>query len=291
MATFDTVGYSTFDDIPGSLAFDDWGVDQTLSQGTSATFTSTFYASTVTSVVALSATRYDNSPTFYGPTVLRGTVTLTPARLDNAQTFYAPTVGRGAVGLTPSLYSNSQTFYAPTVTATRALTAGLFSNAQTFYAATVLRGTISLTAPLVSDGDTVYAPSALYLEPQYARPVADISQGAWTASSGSDLYAMVDEQPANDSDFITASNPAVCELRLAPVVDPQTSNGQAIKIRAKSSRGTTLIATLKQGTTTIATGTISGVSSSWTDYEVVLSAAQCDSITDYTDLRVELEAA
>jgi hypothetical protein len=291
MATFDNVGHSTFDSIPGSLSFDNWGVDQTLPQGTRATFASTFYAPTVNTVYRLTVGLAGNAQTFYGPTVLRGTVTLTAARFNNAQTFYAATVGRGPVGLTASLFTNGQTFYAPAVTATRALTAGLFSNAQTFYAATVLRGPVNLSPALVSDGDTVYAPSALYREPQYARPVADLSQGAWTASSGSDLFAMVDEQPANDADFITATNPAVCLLRLAPVVDPQTSNGQSIRIRAKSARATTLIATLKQGTTTIATGTISGVASGWTDYEVQLSSAQCDAITDYTDLRVELEAA
>jgi hypothetical protein len=39
--------------------------------------------------------------------------------------------------------------------------------------------------------------------PQKARPVSDTAAGGWTASSGSDLFAMVDEATASDTDYIT----------------------------------------------------------------------------------------
>jgi hypothetical protein len=66
--------------------------------------------------VTLTATRFNNANTFYGPTVAPGTVTLTAARFDNTNAFYAPTVTPGAVTLTPDLFTNGNTFYAATVT-------------------------------------------------------------------------------------------------------------------------------------------------------------------------------
>jgi hypothetical protein len=270
MATYDTAGYSTYDSIPGSLTYDNWGVDATLTQATRATFSSTFYA----------------------PTVGRGTVTLTPARFNNAQTFHAAVVGRGAVGLTPARFDNADAFYAPTVgRGAVALLPGLFTNSSVFYAPVVGRGAINLSPGYLVDGDTIYSPVAQYLEPRYAFPIADVSKGSWTASTGSDLFAMLDEPTANDADYIAATSATVCEIRLAPVIDPLTSIGQAVKLRARSTQGSTLIARLKQGSTTIATLNQSGVSGSWTDYSLVLSAAECNAITDYTNLRVELEAA
>jgi hypothetical protein len=41
---------------------------------------------------------------------------------------------------------------------------------------------------------------------QYARPSADVSAGGWTASAGSDLYAMVDEVTADDLAYITSAS-------------------------------------------------------------------------------------
>lgn len=290
MATIDTIGYATFDSIPDTLTFDEWGVDAFLTPAR-ADFGSTFYSATVSSVRGLSPVRFDNAQAFYTHTLQRGAVNLLPSLYTSAQTFYAPSVGRGPVGLAPSPYTNTSTFPAAAITTQTALLPARFNNAQTFYAAEVLRGTITLSAPLASDPDAFYAPSAQYLEPRYAFPVADLSQGGWTPSAGADLYAMLDEQPASDADYISATTNTVCVLRLAPVVDPQTSVGQVLKFRARSASGSTLIARLKQGGTTIATGTQVGVAAGWTDYAVALTPAECDAITDYTDLRVELEAA
>jgi len=45
--------------------------------------------------------------------------------------------------------------------------------------------------------------------PQFARPVSDVSAGGWTPSSGSDLFAMVDEVTASDTDYIrSGASPA-----------------------------------------------------------------------------------
>lgn len=83
-----------------------------------------------------------------------------------------------------------------------------------------------------------------------ARPSADLVTG-WTPSTGTALYSLVDETVADDSDYISATEPATCDLALSAVTDPGTSSGQVLTIRAKSDTGNTLIATLKQDTAVI----------------------------------------
>jgi hypothetical protein len=108
------------------------------------------------------ATRFDNSNTFYAPTVTRGTVTLNQGtRYDNTQEFYAATVSQagGGQSLTQNTrYDNGQTFYGPTVTrGAVTLTAARFDNAQTFFAPTVGRGAVTLTPARYDNGQTFYA--------------------------------------------------------------------------------------------------------------------------------------
>jgi hypothetical protein len=104
------------------------------------------------------------------------------------------------------------------------------------------------------------------------------------------LYSLVDEPVADDADYISATEPATCDLALSAVTDPGTSSGQVLTIRAKSDNGNTLVATLKQDTTTIATRTITGLTSSYEDYPITLTSGECDAITDYSSLHVQLEA-
>ncbi len=58
---------------------------------------------------------------------------------------------------------------------------------------------------------------------QWARPASDVSAGAWTASTGLDLYAMLDEVTADDADGITSSTGPFLEtatMTLGAVVHP-----------------------------------------------------------------------
>lgn len=123
-----------------------------------------------------------------------------------------------------------------------------------------------------------------------ARPTSDITDGAWLPSTGSDLYAVVDETTANDTDYIYTSSASTCEMALSAVTDPASSSGQVVRYRAKSDYGNDLVATLKQGGTTIATRTHTSVPATWTDYTMTLTSGECDAITDYGALRVSLEA-
>ena len=75
---------------------------------------------------------------------------------------------------------------------------------------------------------------------QYARPDEDISSSgggdAFTASSGSDLYAMIDETSASDSDYVSSEdsgNTATYKVSLNSVTDPVSSSSHIIRYRLK----------------------------------------------------------
>lgn len=101
-----------------------------------------------------------SSRIFFSAAAASGALTQ-DTRFDNSNTFYAPTVSPGAVALTPGLFSNTNTFYSPTVTqADQALTQDTrFDNAQTFYAATVTPGAVALTPALFTNAEAFYAPT------------------------------------------------------------------------------------------------------------------------------------
>jgi len=126
---------------------------------------------------------------------------------------------------------------------------------------------------------------------RYGRPDADVAAGAWTASTGSDLFAMLDEETPADADYIHTASASTCEIGLSDATDPGTSSGQVLRYRARSDDASTLIAKLMEGATTIASRTHASVPNTWTEYTMTLTGGECDAITDYADLRVKLEAA
>lgn len=124
---------------------------------------------------------------------------------------------------------------------------------------------------------------------QYARPTSDISSGTWTASSGSDLYAMLDESAPDDGDYIVTTGASTCEVALGTLSDPGSSAGHVVRYRISSASGGITVR-LRQGTTTIATWTHASAPSSLTTYEQTLTGGEADSITDYSALRLQFEA-
>lgn len=59
---------------------------------------------------------------------------------------------------------------------------------------------------------------------QFARPDSDITPGSWTASTGNDLFAMVDEVDADDADRIrsnTGSGDDAVTLGLSDITEPE----------------------------------------------------------------------
>lgn len=71
---------------------------------------------------------------------------------------------------------------------------------------------------------------------QIAVPIADISAGGWTPSTGTDLYAMTDEAVADDSDYDqSATTPTndVMEVQVTSLTDPASSSGHVVRYRLR----------------------------------------------------------
>jgi len=131
---------------------------------------------------------------------------------------------------------------------------------------------------------------------QRARPGSDVSAGSWTSAP---LYDKIDEATASDTDAITSTNVRLandtCEVALGSITDPQASTGHIVSLRAKyatnGSRVGQLVARLRQGTTTIASATLSALTTAYADYTFTLTAGEADAITDYGALRLQFEAS
>lgn len=130
-----------------------------------------------------------------------------------------------------------------------------------------------------------------------ARPDSDVSQGNWSASTGSDLFAMIDESTSNDTDFIQLAGSqglSTCRFSLSNIVDPATDLGHVIRFRAKKSAagGDGRRVSVNFYDTTVG---VSPLYSSvvftdeiWTDYEMDLSEIEAASITNYNTLELSI---
>ncbi len=125
---------------------------------------------------------------------------------------------------------------------------------------------------------------------QFLRPISDISNSGWTPSTGSDLYACIGETVRNDSTYISATAPgAICEVLLGTSTgDPLSSIDHLPRIVMSAGSGG-IILRLKQGATIIKAWTYASLAGSDTLYEPTLTSGEIDSISDYTDLRLEME--
>lgn len=122
-----------------------------------------------------------------------------------------------------------------------------------------------------------------------ARPSSDTSNSGWVPSSGVDLYAMLDETVPDPLDYIQATSVgAVCKMGLSTTAYPGTAN-QAVKYRASSSTGNSVIIRLKDGATTIRSAT-QALTPVDTEYTITLTPGEIAAITSGT-LSVELETA
>lgn len=121
---------------------------------------------------------------------------------------------------------------------------------------------------------------------QFARPSSDISYSAWTGS-----YTAIDESSYSDADYITGADNANgwAIVGLSSVSDPGDHSGHVVRFRAwqeNKPNSRSLIAKLYQGTTLIAQSSLIGLNYLVTAYSFTLTTEQAESITDYTDLRV-----
>ncbi len=125
---------------------------------------------------------------------------------------------------------------------------------------------------------------------QFAHPTSDVSTGSWTTTP---LWSKVDETPYSDTDYIQVVNKTAdsCEFQLNSVVDPASSSGHIIRARVKKAGSGTVTCTayLYEGTTLRATTALT-LTTSYVTRTYTLSAAEADSITNYSDLHIRLTA-
>lgn len=125
---------------------------------------------------------------------------------------------------------------------------------------------------------------------QFARPASTISSGGWTFSDLS-LHEDTDEVTPNGTDYAEAdSTDTTMELKLSSVTDPASSTGHTVRVYAQVTGGSgapeKLDIALYQGSTLIVTATPTINRGAYALRSLTLSAAEADSITDYSDLRL-----
>lgn len=122
------------------------------------------------------------------------------------------------------------------------------------------------------------------------RPASDTSNAGWTASAGSDLYAMLDEVTPDAGDYIVASSVgALCELALNGTNYPGTAS-QALKFRASSSTGNSVIVRLKNTGGAVVRSETQLLTTVDTEYSITLTAGEVAAIASGA-LSVQLESA
>ena len=133
---------------------------------------------------------------------------------------------------------------------------------------------------------------------QFARPDADVSTGNWSASSGSALYAMIDESSASDSDYISVTDSdgsaEACTVGLSSVTDPSDTSSHSVVVRAYTDSfysSVTLNVDLKAGSTTIKSQNFTP-STSFSNFTMSLSSSEAGNIgsSGYGDLSLVITA-
>lgn len=140
------------------------------------------------------------------------------------------------------------------------------------------------------DSGTATATITIGTVPTIGRPASDASNSGWTASTGSDLYAMLDEVTPDAGDYIvTTSTGSICEMPLQTTAYPGTA-AQKLSFKASSSTGNSVIVRLKNtGGATVRTET-QVLTATDTLYEITLTAGERAAITSGA-LSVQLESA
>jgi hypothetical protein len=132
---------------------------------------------------------------------------------------------------------------------------------------------------------------------QFARPSVDVTLNAWTTQSGAttNLWSAIDEVDASETDYVSQASPGsnnnLYEVRLAAVTTPLIKRYHAVRYRYRKSQALgnvrNLTVGLYQGTTLIAANAVhNDITVAWTEGAFLLTVAQANAITDYTNLRL-----
>lgn len=213
-------------------------------------------APTVTQQHAVAAVTGAATMTGLAPTVSLGQ-TVAPTTGTATLTGAAPTVTRQALAQ-PTTGSLTATGAAPTVTLQRVVTpttgavvlTGLAPTVAVLTADTVTptTGTLAATglAPTVTTQHAVATLTGtvtlIGLAPevtvtalgQTAAPTSDVSAGTWTPSTGTDLFACVDEASAEDADYIRSGETPVADTAVLGLGSLSTPAAGTVTLRIRS---------------------------------------------------------
>jgi hypothetical protein len=148
-------------------------------------------------------------------------------------------------------------------------------------------------------GSSVYGGLAPLVNPQFASPSADASDGNWTPSTGTDLYAVIDETLRSDTDYAqSGTNPSgdAMIVKLATINDPDTDAGLHLQWAAGAIGQTgQVVGSIRQGNspgTEIAAWTHTNLPvGSYQEFDDALTSTQVGNITDWSDLYLKIVAS
>lgn len=140
---------------------------------------------------------------------------------------------------------------------------------------------------------------------QFARPNSDVSPGNWEDTSGGNndtfLYDEINESVRNDINYARSlslippvTTTDIWTAGLSSVIDPETSSNHIVSyVYRKSGDASEIDVTtrLMQGVTLIDSWKHSTIASSFTLAQHTLNTTAANSITDYSNLRLEFTAA
>ena len=246
----------------------------------------TGYAPTVTqtTTLALTPSTAALALTGYAPAVTL-TTNLTPDVGALTLTGYAPTVTQSSVlALTPDPAALTLTGHAPTVsqTANLSLTPGPAALTLTGYAPAIGQTTtLELTPGVSALTLTGYAPTVdqTAIVDSMSRPGADVLTTGWLASTGTDLFAMIDEASADDADYIyrdlAGTDPYIFDLYKAGAAYSLPAGTHTIRMRhsMSSSTGQVRMLLLDSSNGVVGTGAWQAVTTSWATSEFTITTS------------------
>jgi hypothetical protein len=138
-----------------------------------------------------------------------------------------------------------------------------------------------------ANGDSAWVESGVFNTPALTRlrPNADTTVGAWTPSTGSTLFGVIDEAVADDADYITTASATTGKVKVEVSTDPADDTNHSVSIRARATSGT-LTVSLVQGhpSETLIKAWTPSLTSSFATYVLTMSSGEAAGITDYSDL-------
>ena len=119
---------------------------------------------------------------------------------------------------------------------------------------------------------------------QLLRPSSDITAGTWTPSSGTSLFATINEAVASDATYDLTSQASTFEVGITAGTAPGVTTGHVVRYRVLGA----VTVSLRQGTTTIASWAQSPAA--MTTYAQTLTSLQAAAITNYAALKLQFQA-